>query len=222
MVFKWLDRGWMERRLKAWSVQWSGGLPHFSFPNPFSTGVEGLGKWFLFGQLGCLFSEPAEFCSPAVPLTWLLRLRMSLFSLRFISCHHREHLPITPSSYSIRCISPETHTCHLPLPPPPSLCLLGDVKMILRPGKRFMFRTQISLGKLSLPGQFSCLAKHLKGSIRKKKLSPALYWMYMTVSWHYLSATAQCFLPGCRLLTDNRRWWEMKYSRTFQTGSRSG
>lgn len=164
MVFKWLDRGWIERRLKAWSVQWSGRLPHFSFPNPFSTGMEGRGKWFLFGRLGCLFSEPAEFCSPAVPLTWLLRLRMSLFSLWFISCHHREHLLITPSSYSIRCISPETHTCHLP----PPLRHLADVKMILRPGKHFMFRTQISLGKLSLPGQFSCLAKHLKGSIRKK------------------------------------------------------
>lgn len=29
--------------------------------NPFRTGVEGRVKWFLFGRLNCLFSEPAEF-----------------------------------------------------------------------------------------------------------------------------------------------------------------
>lgn len=144
----------------------------------------------------------------------------------FLSAIHLVPSSWTPTHHPFIILYPlyqprDTHVSFTPAPPP-SLCLLGDVKMILRPGKRFMFRTQISLGKLSLPGQFSCLAKHLKGSIRKKKLSPALYWMYMTVSWHYLSATAQCFLPGCRLLTDNRRWWEMKYSRTFQTGSRSG
>lgn len=144
------------------------------------------------------------------------------FSLCDSSCAIIVNTYPSPLHHTLSVVSAPRHTRVIYPCPPPSLCLLGDVKMILRPGKRFMFRTQISLGKLSLPGQFSCLAKHLKGSIRKKKLSPALYWMYMTVSWHYLSATAQCFLPGCRLLTDNRRWWEMKYSRTFQTGSRSG
>lgn len=80
----------------------------------------------------------------------------------------------SPLHHTLSVVSAPRHTRVIyPCLPPPSLCLLGDVKMILRPGKRFMFRTQISLGKLSLPGQFSCLAKHLKGSIRKKKIIPS-------------------------------------------------
>lgn len=80
----------------------------------------------------------------------------------------------SPLHHTLSVVSAPRHTRVIyPCPPPLSLCLLGDVKMILRPGKRFMFRTQISLGKLSLPGQFSCLAKHLKGSIRKKKIIPS-------------------------------------------------
>lgn len=160
MVFKWLDRGWVERRLKAWSVQWSGGLPHFSFPNPFSTGVEGRGKWFLFGRLGCLFSEPVN----SAPLLCHWHDYWG-YGCHFSLCDSSRAIIV--NTYSSPLHQPrDTHVSFTPAPP--SLCLLGDVKMILRPGKRFMFRTQISLGKLSLPGQFSCLAKHLKGSIRKK------------------------------------------------------
>lgn len=94
----------------------------------------------------------------------------------FLSAIHLVPSSWTPTHHPFIILYPlyqprDTHVSFTPAPP--SLCLLGDVKMILRPGKRFMFRTQISLGKLSLPGQFSCLAKHLKGSIRKKKIIPS-------------------------------------------------
>lgn len=64
--------------------------------NPFRTGV----KWFSFGRLNRLFSEPAESCRPAAPST---RLRGSRGPR--LSPHHLEYSPIIPSSYSIHCIS---------------------------------------------------------------------------------------------------------------------
>ena len=121
MALKWFDRGLMERRLRAWSAQWSGRLPHFSFSNPFRTGVEGHVKWFLFGRFNCLFSEPAEFNPPAVPQTWWWRLRMSFWSLWIISSHHLEYSLKYHPCITFAASAPETQTCHLFRTPVPRL-----------------------------------------------------------------------------------------------------
>lgn len=120
--------------------------------NPFRTGVEGCVKWFLFGRLNCLFSEPAESRRPAAPQT---RLRGGGCGCHFSLCgsSYLKKISAHHSSIILDAVASAPHPhrdADVSFIPRPT----ADVKMSLCPGKCFMFGTRILARKLSLSGHF--------------------------------------------------------------------
>lgn len=128
--------------------------------NPFRTGVEGRVKWFLFGRLNCLFSEPAEFRPP-------LRQRHDYggYGCHFSLCGSSPTivLNIRSSSFHHTLSVASSLTCRGIIYSP---CRrLTDVKMILCPGKHVR-DTDLVWEFKSAWAFFSWLVKHLKRPIR--------------------------------------------------------